>query len=35
MVFGESELVSKIRYPDPEVTLIRDKKKMSDFCAQD
>lgn len=35
LVFGESELGSKIRYPDPEVTLIRDNKKMSDFCVQD
>lgn len=35
LVFGESVLGSKIRYPDPEVTLIRDNKKMSDFCVQD
>lgn len=35
MVFEESRLESKIRYSDPEVTLIRDNKKMSDFCVQD
>ncbi len=35
LIFGESELVSKIRYPDPAVTLIRYNKKMSDFCVQD
>lgn len=35
MVFEESRLESKIRYPDPEVTLIRDNKKMPDVCVQD
>lgn len=35
LVFEESRLESKIRYSDPEVTLIRDNKKMSDVCVQD